>query len=171
LVMMLKFVIVVGLLSAAVAFNAIKSVRSNLLLNARRRSSEGGVGGEAPASSDKDFEVGVNVPEDLARQAAIYDMILVERFHAPTKTKAGLFLPKVEGKDEKHIAKIISMPTSHGLESEQGRVQGLEEIAPYKLGDVVFVRDPWGIGPKDQQVGDRCFSFHKAAQITGVIVV
>ena len=45
----------------------------------------------------------------------------------------------------------------------------ISEIAPYKVGDVVYIKDPWGIGPKDQEVGVRCFSFHKAAHITGVI--
>ena len=45
----------------------------------------------------------------------------------------------------------------------------MQEIIPYKVGDVVYIRDPWGIGPKDQQYGERCFSFHKAVQITGVV--
>lgn len=61
------------------------------------------------------------------------------------------------------------MPSSYGLESEQGRVQPIEEIAPYKIGDIVYIQDPWGIGPKDQLVGERCFSFHKAAHILGLI--
>ena len=40
---------------------------------------------------------------------------------------------------------------------------------PFKVGDIVFLKDPWGIGPKDIEVGVRKFSFHKAAHITGVV--
>lgn len=64
---------------------------------------------------------------------------------------------------------VLSMPTSYGLESEQGRVQGVEEIMDFKVGDVVVLKDPWGVGPKDQEVGNRCFSFHKAAHVVGVL--
>ena len=96
-------------------------------------------------------------------------MILVERFSQPEKTDFGLFLPKVEGKDEKHLGKVISVPAGHGLEGEQGRVAPIAEIAPFNVGDVVYIKDAWGIGPKDQEVGQRCFSFHKAAHITGII--
>jgi co-chaperonin GroES (HSP10) len=115
------------------------------------------------------YIIGENVPEEILQQNAIYDMILVERFNAPEKTSFGLYLPKVEGKDQKHVGKIISVPNSYGLESELGRVAPIEEIAPYKVGDIVFIKDPWGIGPKDQEFGVRCFSFHKAAHITGLI--
>jgi co-chaperonin GroES (HSP10) len=116
-----------------------------------------------------DFVVGEGIPEDIAKQACIYDMILVERFSQPEKTDFGLFLPTVEGKDQKHLGKVLSVPSSYGLEGENGRLASIEEIAPYKVGDIVYIRDPWGIGPKDQEVGKRCFSFHKAIQITGVV--
>lgn len=115
------------------------------------------------------FVVGEDVPEEILKQNSIYDMILVERYSQPEKTDFGLFLPKVEGKDEKHLGRVVSVPKSHGLEGEQGRVAPISEIAPYKVGDVVYIKDPWGIGPKDQEVGVRCFSFHKAAHITGLI--
>jgi co-chaperonin GroES (HSP10) len=115
------------------------------------------------------YTVGENVPEEVLRQQSIYDMVLVERYIQPEKTDFGLFLPKVEGKDEKHLGKVISIPSDYGLEGEQGRVAPVEEIIPYKVGDVVYIRDPWGVGPKDQEYGARCFSFHKAAQITGVV--
>jgi hypothetical protein len=81
----------------------------------------------------------------------------------------GLFLPKVEGKDQKHVGKVLSVPAGYGLESEGGRVEPIQEIAPYKVGDTIFIRDPWGIGPKQIEVGNRFFSFHKAAQIMGRI--
>lgn len=132
-------------------------------LNARVKKADGFVE-DAPT-----FIVGENIPEDIKKQSAIYDMILVERFSAAEKTDFGLFLPKIDGKDQKHVGKVLSVPTSYGLESEQGRLQTIEEIAPYKVGDIVYIQDPWGIGPKDQTVGQRCFSFHKAAHILGKI--
>lgn len=99
-----------------------------------------------PVDDTPSFIVGENVPEEIKKQNAIYDMILVERFSAAEKTDFGLFLPKVEGKDQKHVGKVLSVPTTYGLESEQGRVQTVEEIAPYKVGDMVYIQDPWGIG-------------------------
>ena len=53
-------------------------------------------------------------------------MILVERFSAPQKTSSGLWTPVTEGKDRKHMAYVISVPSSYGLESEQGRLQPIE---------------------------------------------
>ena len=140
-----------------------QSVRLSSSLFARLRKSDG----LAPIVPV--FVVGEDVPEEILKQNSIYDMILVERYSQPEKTDFGLFLPKVEGKDEKHLGRVVSVPTSHGLEGEQGRVAPISEIAPYKVGDVVYIKDSWGIGPKDQEVGARCFSFHKAAHITGLI--
>ncbi len=114
--------------------------------------------------------MGDSIPEEISKQSCIYDMILVERMSQPEKTDFGLFLPTVEGKDQKHLGKVLSIPSSYGLEGENGRLAPIEEVAPFKVGDIVYIRDPWGIGPKDQPIGKRCFSFHKAAQITGVIV-
>lgn len=67
----------------------------------------------------------------------------------------------------KHTGKILSMPSTYGLESEQGRIQSISDIMPYRVGDIVLIRDPWGVGPKDFEIGERCFSFHKAEHITG----
>lgn len=157
-------------LLAAQAF-APSSLRRPQTLLARKRSSEAGGASETPiaGASKPAIVVGADLPEEILKMAVIYDMLLVERFSEPSQTVTGLFLPKVEGKDRKHTALVLSCPTEYGLESEQGRVQSPAEIAPYGVGDTVLVRDPWGVGPKDVQIGERCFSFHKAAQITGVV--
>lgn len=156
---------VLSLLACAFSFTKIGSQSRGILspLFARLKKSDG------LASMGPTYVVGEDIPEEILKQRSIYDMILVERFSQPEKTDFGLFLPKVEGKDEKHLGKVVSVPLSHGLEGEQGRVAPIAEIAPYKVGDVVYIKDPWGIGPKDQEVGVRCFSFHKAAHITGII--
>lgn len=117
-----------------------------------------------------EYSVGVDIPPEIAQQSCIYDMILVERLSTPEQTSGGLFLPKIEGKDQKRLGKVLSVPpSSYGLESEQGRVAGLDEIAPCKVGDIVLLRDPWGVGPKNEEIGPRCFSFHKAVHILAVV--
>ena len=134
-----------------------------------RKERQAAASGEAAKATPK-FIVGVEVPEEIRRQSVLYDMILVERISAPEQTVSGIFLPKVEDKDKKQLGKVLSVPGAYGLESEQGRVQPNLEICPsIEPGDVVFLRDAWGIGPKDQEVGERKFSFHKAAHITGVV--
>lgn len=141
-----------------------KSIQGNSLLYARRSKME-----EPPVVEEQTFVVGEDVPEEIMRHQAIYDMVLIERISAPLKTSVGLFLPKVEGKDRKHLGKVLSVPQGYGLESEQGRVQPLSEIADVKVGDVVYVRDPWGIGPMNREIGPRYFSFHKVEHITGIV--
>ena len=86
--------------------------------------------GDGLTAATPTYVVGENIPEEILKQNSIYDMILVERYSQPEKTDFGLFLPKVEGKDEKHLGKVISVPTNHGLEGEQGRVAPIAEIAP-----------------------------------------
>lgn len=161
----LRLVLIFTLVSCVVSLRFINSRSSTRLspLFARMKKNDG-LTAAAPV-----FVVGEDIPAEILKQNSIYDMILVERLSQPEKTDFGLFLPKVEGKDEKHLGKVLSIPTSHGLEGEQGRVAPIAEIAPFKVGDIVYIKDPWGIGPKDQEVGQRCFSFHRAAHITGVV--
>lgn len=94
-----------------------------------------------------DWAVGENVPDEISGHSAIYDMILVERFHDPPTTSFGLFLPTIEGKDKKRLGKILSIPKDYGLESENGRVQPIQEIAPYQTGDVVLIKVKFSLVP------------------------
>ena len=161
----LSVILLLSFAASAIAFSNSHSLSIGRLSPLFARLKKGdGLTAAAPT-----FVVGENIPEEILKQNSIYDMILVERYSQPEKTDFGLFLPKVEGKDEKHLGKVISVPTNHGLEGEQGRVAPIAEIAPYKVGDVVYIKDPWGIGPKDQEFGVRCFSFHRAAHITGIV--
>ena len=95
---------------------------------------------QAQRALKEDYIVGENIPEELLKLHPIYDMILVERFSEPERTTGGLFLPKTEGRDRKQVAKVVAIPNSYGLESENGRLQTVEEIMPYKVGDIVVVR-------------------------------
>lgn len=91
-------------------------------------------------NSSPQFLVGENLPEEVAGNSCIYDMILVERLSAPLTTSSGILLPLIEGKDQKHLGKVLSIGKGYGLESEQGRLQGIDEIAPYCVGDIVYIR-------------------------------
>ena len=103
-------------LTHSFSFNANKfGLRSCTTLAALRRVA---AGSSAPVTKP-----GVDIPEEIKRQNSIYDMILVERCNAPETTSVGLFIPQVEGQDRKHLALVLSVPQTYGLESEQGRVQ------------------------------------------------
>ena len=67
--------------------------RTGFSLNARVRRTRSSADNNLPVTPD--YTVGENVPSEIARNNAIYDMILVERFSQPDKTEVGLFLPKV----------------------------------------------------------------------------
>lgn len=154
-----------GILCLANAFqSSLLRTRHATILAARTKREA------APVEEDKPrYIVGENLPEEIIKMGSIYDMVLVERLTAPEKTQSGLFMPVVEGKDKRQMGKVLSIPISYGLESEQGRLQEVKEICPFEVGDLVFLRDAWGIGPKDIEVGERKFSFHKALHVTGIM--
>jgi co-chaperonin GroES (HSP10) len=108
-----------------------------------------------------------DIPAELSRYSAIHDMILVERMSSPEISVGGIILPKKGEKDQKHVGVVVSVPSDGGLESDSGALQPIEKLAPYKVGDVVYIRDPWGVGPLHIELNSRFFSFHKAAHITG----
>lgn len=83
---------------------------------------------------------GVDIPDEVAKNSCIYDMVLIERMSAPLKTSAGILLPLIEGKDQKKVGIVLSKATNYGLESEQGRLQPIEDIAPYNVGDLVYIQ-------------------------------
>mmetsp|Transcript_14716 Transcript_14716/g.24390 ORF Transcript_14716/g.24390 Transcript_14716/m.24390 type:complete len:177 (-) Transcript_14716:584-1114(-) len=172
---MLRLLALLLTISAVVSFRvpALSSRQSHVArdtaLNSRRRERRKNEAEVALPTGTVDYVVGEDIPEELQNLLPIYDMVLVERFAAPLQTASGLLLPEVTGKDQMHVGKVLAVPTSYGLESEQGRLAPVEEIIPYKVGDSVYIRDPWGIGPLNFEYGDRCFSFHKAIQITGKI--
>lgn len=112
-----------------------QNINNAMVLMARERSRA-----ETPVETKPAYQVGENLPDEISKHRCIYDMILVERYSTPERTSTGLFLPVVEGKDQKHLGKVLSMPQEYGLESEQGRVQPIHAIAPFKIGDLVYIK-------------------------------
>lgn len=78
-----------------------------------------------------------NLPVELVSYSTINDMVLVERISAPDRTAGGLFLPKIEGKDQKHLGIVLSTPKSLSQESNYAHS---DPIVPYEVGDIVFIR-------------------------------
>ena len=100
---MLALVFVMLSLTSALKMNGYMTAKINhatTRINALRR--------VAPGSSAPVFKPGVDIPQEIAQQNSIYDMILVERCNAPEKTDVGLFIPQVEGQDNGQVAQIFN---------------------------------------------------------------
>lgn len=93
-----------------------------------------------------------------------YDMVLVERIQGKPKTQGGLFVPQ-EDLPRLHLCKVISM--GPGREEENGSVATMPDM---KIGDVVVAKNPWGIGPKDEETADgKKLSFMRSQDIAAVL--
>jgi len=89
-----------------------------------------------------------------------YDMVLVERIQGKPKTETGLYVPE-DDLPRLHLARVLSLGS--GREEENGRIAPMPEIA---VGDIVIAKNPWGIGPKDEETVDgRKLSFMRAQDI------
>lgn len=94
-----------------------------------------------PALSAAEVVAGVDLPDEISKLRAVNDMVLVERISAPEKTASGLFIRATEGRDKKHLAKVISVPDANQkIVNEHGNVIPVSTILPCKIGDTVFVK-------------------------------
>mmetsp|Transcript_18341 Transcript_18341/g.25870 ORF Transcript_18341/g.25870 Transcript_18341/m.25870 type:complete len:161 (-) Transcript_18341:193-675(-) len=94
-----------------------------------------------------------------------YDMVLVERIQGKPKTESGLFVPD-EDQPRLHLCKVLSMGS--GREEENGIVAPMPE--GMKVGDIVIAKNPWGIGPKDEETPDgKKLSFMRSQDIAAII--
>ena len=102
-----------------------------------------------------------------------YDMVLVERIQkrkAPQDVEDGqLFVPD-DDLPKLHLCKILSI--GPGREEENGMVA--PDINNLKVGDLILAKNPWGIGPKDEELADGTkLSYMReqdiAAKVTGTM--
>jgi len=101
--------------------------------------------------------------DDVSWQCA-YDMVLVERIQGKPKTESGLFVPE-EDLPKLHLCRVLSI--GPGREEENGLIAPMPDI---KVGDVVIAKNPWGIGPKDEEsAGGKKLSFMRSQDIAGVL--
>ncbi|KAL7531734.1 hypothetical protein ACHAXR_005249 [Thalassiosira sp. AJA248-18] len=93
-----------------------------------------------------------------------YDMVLVERIQGKPDTDSGLFVPR-DNLPKLHLCRVISM--GPGREEENGMIAPMPDI---DVGDVVIAKNPWGIGPKDEETPDgRKLSFMRSQDITAKV--
>ena len=93
-----------------------------------------------------------------------YDMVLTERIQGKPKTASGLYVPEAD-LPRLHLCRVLAV--GPGREEENGRIAPMPDIS---TGDVVIAKNPWGIGPKDEETADgRKLSFMRAQDIAAVI--
>lgn len=121
----------------------------------------------ARLSSQLHSSVAVVDAGELTKQNAVYDLIYVERLPPPETTSSGLFLVVPED-PPMHLARVVSV--GQGQEGEGGHVSSLKDLSP---GDLVYLKFPWGIGPRDEQSGEegnlRRFSFIRYQDVAAVV--
>mmetsp|Transcript_23364 Transcript_23364/g.28705 ORF Transcript_23364/g.28705 Transcript_23364/m.28705 type:complete len:153 (-) Transcript_23364:230-688(-) len=93
-----------------------------------------------------------------------YDMVLVERIQGKPKTKGGLYVPQ-EDLPRLHLCRVVSL--GPGREEENGNIAPMPDIKP---GDYVIAKNPWGIGPKDEETNSgKKLSFMRSQDIAAVL--
>jgi chaperonin GroES len=112
--------------------------------------------------------VGRLVIDDSAGQAGAwdchYDMVLAERIQGRSKTESGLFVPDKD-LPTMHLCRVLSM--GPGREEENGSIAPMPDI---QVGDVIIAKNPWGIGPKDEETPDgKKLSYMRSQDITAVV--
>ncbi|CAM9611827.1 unnamed protein product [Ectocarpus sp. 12 AP-2014] len=103
------------------------------------------------------------LPTQAQRQRALYDMVYVERLPEEQQMTSGLFLP-AKANPRMHVCKVVSV--GNGREGESGHVTPNDAVKP---GDLVFVKDPYGIGPRDDEFAGKKFSFVRFTSICAII--
>jgi co-chaperonin GroES (HSP10) len=104
-----------------------------------------------------------------------YDMVLVERLQkrkSPDQVEEGALYVPDDDLPRLHLCKILSVGS--GREEENGLVA--PDLNGFQVGEVVIAKNPWGIGPKDEELADGTkLSFMRsqdiAAKITGGLVM
>jgi co-chaperonin GroES (HSP10) len=109
--------------------------------------------------------IGRFVLDDIKDVQCHYDMVLVERIQGKPKSESGLFIPD-EDLPRLHLCRVIA--AGPGREEENGIIAKTPpEIQP---GAVVIAKNPWGIGPKDEETADgRKLSYMRSQDIAAVI--
>jgi chaperonin GroES len=93
-----------------------------------------------------------------------FDMILVERIQGRPPTDSGLYVPS-DDLPKLHLCRVLAM--GPGEELENGTRRAMPVL---KVGDVVIAKNPWGIGPKDEETVDGGkLSFMRSQDIAAVI--
>lgn len=112
--------------------------------------------------------------EEALKWQTHYDMVLVERLQkrkAPQDVgESDLYVPD-EDLPRLHLCRVISV--GPGTEEENGSIA--PDVNGIRPGDLILAKDPWGIGPKDEELADGTKlsymrSINIAAKVTGDLI-
>ena len=93
-----------------------------------------------------------------------YDMVLVERIQGRPPTDSGLFVPQ-QDLPRLHLCRVIAY--GPGKEEENGRIVPVQGI---QINDIVVAKNPWGIGPRDEETSDgKKLSYMRFQDVAAVI--
>jgi co-chaperonin GroES (HSP10) len=95
-----------------------------------------------------------------------YDMVVCERLQVRVEERdSGLFVPQ-QDLPRLHLCRVLSV--GPGREEENGRVTPIpDNLVP---GAIVIAKNPWGIGPKDEETTDgKKLSYMRAQDICAVV--
>lgn len=93
-----------------------------------------------------------------------YDMVLCERVQGKPQAESGLYIPD-DDLPRLHLCKVLSV--GPGREEENGRIAPMPDI---QVGDYVVAKNPWGIGPKDEETTDgKKLSFMRSQDIAAIV--
>lgn len=94
-----------------------------------------------------------------------YDMVLCERIQGRPPTESGLYVPE-QDLPKLHLCRVLSM--GPGREEENGLIAPMPEAI--RPGSIVIAKNPWGIGPKDEETTDgKKLSYMRSQDIAAVI--
>jgi len=94
-----------------------------------------------------------------------YDMVLVERIQGKPERESGLFVPG-EDLPRLHLGRVLAV--GPGREEENGLIAPMPEGV--EVGAVVVAKNPWGIGPKDEETpSGKKVSYMRSQDIAAVI--
>jgi co-chaperonin GroES (HSP10) len=93
-----------------------------------------------------------------------YDMVLVERIQGRPKTDSGLFVPQ-QDLPRLHLCRVIAY--GPGKEEENGRIVPVQGI---QINDIIIAKNPWGIGPRDEETTDgKKLSYMRFQDVAAII--
>lgn len=125
-----------------------------------KRNSPRGLRPDDKSCATSSFSSCTELPEAVRGMQPLGDMLLVERIKVEERKASGLLVEYKEGDNDskRHFAKVLDISPQL---KEQPNYDGV-----IKVGDVVYVTDPWGIGPKDIISDDkRQFSIVRASKV------
>ena len=107
-----------------------------------------------------------SLPEDIRKMKGPFEMCYVERVTPPEQTAKGLYVPLKDDEATLQTVRIIMIGDGEvGESGTQVPIDGLKG----KEGFFAHTKQPFGIGPRDDIIGERKFSFVRNRDILAVV--